>query len=419
MTGKERIKTVLAHKQADAVALDCGSTNVTGMHCRIVEALRRHYALDDHPVYAYEPGQMLGLVEDDLAEALGLDTKGCFPRTNGFGVPNEDWKPFKMPWGQTIMFPAGLADTISEKDGALYSYPQGDTTCPPSAKMPDCCFFFDSIERQQGEIDDDALNVDDNMEEYGEFSDADVAFWASEVDKAAASGRAVVASFGGMALGDVARIITPALKHPKGIRTVADWYMSTVIRQDYIHEQFDRQSALAVRNLEKIHAAVGDKVDVVYVCGTDFGTQISQFCSEETFRSLYLPYYKRMNDWIHTHTSWKTFKHSCGAVMPLIEGLIDSGFDILNPVQIAAADMDPRTLKERFGDRITFWGGGVDTQNTLPFGTPEDVHRQVCELCEIFGRDGGFVFNTVHNIQANVPVENVVAMFETLKEIRK
>ena len=419
MTGKERIQAVLAHKEADRIAVDFGSTNVSGIHCKVVEALRRHYGLDEHPVYAYEPGQMLGLIEDDLAEALGVDTKGCFARDNGFGIPNIDWKPFKMPWGQTVMLPARLADSIREIDGTLYGYPQGDNSLPPSGAMPELCYFFSYLERQEGEIDDDKLNVEDNLEEYGEVDDATLAYWKENVDKAAATGRAVVANFGGMALGDVARIITMALPHPKGIRSVADWYMSTIIRQDYIHEMFDRQSALAVSNLEKIYAALGDSVDVVYVCGTDFGTQISQFCSVETYRSLYMPYYQRMNDWIHSHTPWKTFKHSCGAVMPLMESFIDSGFDIINPVQIAAADMDPRTLKQRFGDRITFWGGGVDTQNTLPFGKPDDVRREVMELCDIFGRDGGFVFNTVHNIQANVPLENVVALFETLKEIRR
>lgn len=418
MTGKERIQAVLNHKAADRIALDFSSTNVTGMHCKVMEALRRHYGLDDHPVYVYEPGQMLGLMEDDLAEALGIDTIGCFSKDNNLGIANEDWKPYVMPWGQKIMFPARLADTLSCKDGALYGYPQGDTSLPPSVKMPESCYFFDCLERQPGEIDDDNLNVEDNLEEFGEIDEAGVRYWKEAVDKVADSGRAVVASFGGMALGDVARIITPALKHPKGIRSVAEWYMSTVIRQDYIHEMFDRQSELAIRNMEKIHAAVGNKVDVLYVCGTDFGTQISQFCSVDTYRELWLPYYKRMNDWVHEHTTWKTFKHSCGAVFPLMESFIDSGFDIINPVQIAAADMDPQRLKDTFGDRVTFWGGGINTQTTLPFGTPDDIRREVGKLCEIFGRDGGFVFNSIHNIQANVPVENVVALMDAIKEVR-
>jgi uroporphyrinogen-III decarboxylase len=157
-------------------------------------------------------------------------------------------------------------------------------------------------------------------------------------------------------------------------------------------------------------------MDVVWVCGTDFGTQTSTFCSLQTYEELYEPYYRKVNDWIHAHTAWKTFKHCCGAIENFMEALIESGFDIINPVQWNAAGMDPRRLKERYGERIVFWGGGVDTQRTLPFGSPEEVRRQVLSLCEIFAPGGGFVFNTVHNIQANTPVRNVVAMLDALDE---
>jgi len=122
-----------------------------------------------------------------------------------------------------------------------------------------------------------------------------------------------------------------------------------------------------------------------------------------------------MNDWIHKNTGWKTFKHSCGAILPLIPKFIEAGFDILNPVQINARDMDPVVLKDRFGDQVTFWGGGVDTQKVLSFGTPADVEKQVIDQCRILGKNGGFVFNTVHNVQANVPVENLVAMIESVR----
>lgn len=418
MTGKERIRTVLDHKEADRVAMDFGSTPVSGMHCRIVEALRRHYGLDDHPVYVHEAGQMLGYIEDDLAEALGIDTIGCFSPNNAIGVPNRDWKEYRMPWGQVVMLPARMADSFTEKNGGLYTYPEGDNTLPPSGYMPEGGYFFDSIERQNGEIDDDNLNVEDNLQEFGEVDDATLEYWKTTVNRAAESGRAVVAGFGGMALGDVARIISMAIREPRGIRSVAEWYMSTVCRPDYIKEMFDRISALAVRNLEKIHDVVGEKVDVVYVCGADFGTQTSQFLSVDTFRELYLPYYKRMNDWIHGNTTWKTFKHSCGAVYPLMDSFIDAGFDIINPVQIAAAGMDPQKLKDEFGSRITFWGGGINTQKTLPFGTPAEIREEVFRLCDIFSKDGGFVLNSIHNIQANVPVENVVALMEAIKEVR-
>ena len=191
--------------------------------------------------------------------------------------------------------------------------------------------------------------------------------------------------------------------------------MTTLTRPDYVHAIFERQTAIALRNLEAVHAVVGDDAQAVFLCGTDFGTQDSQFCSPETFRELYLPYYRRMNDWIHRHTAWKAFKHSCGAVLPLLDVFVEAGFDILNPVQINAAGMDPVVLKERYGDRLVFWGGGVDTQKVLPFARPEEVEAHVLRQCEILGKNGGFVFNPVHNIQANVPVQNVLAMVRGVK----
>jgi uroporphyrinogen-III decarboxylase len=126
-----------------------------------------------------------------------------------------------------------------------------------------------------------------------------------------------------------------------------------------------------------------------------------------------------VNDWVHEHTPWKTFIHSCGSVAALLPDIIDASFDILNPVQCSAAGMDAKGLKERFGAKLTFWGGGVDTQKTLPFGTPEQVRQEVKERIAIFGRGGGFIFNTVHNVQANTPQENLVALYETVKQSRR
>ena len=209
------------------------------------------------------------------------------------------------------------------------------------------------------------------------------------------------------------------LKQPKGIRDVAEWYMSTMIRPDYIHEVFARQTEIAIHNLNKIHEELTHQPDIVFICGTDFGTQDSQFCSIDTFRSLYMPYYQRINHWIHEHTGWKTFKHSCGAVEPLMESFIDSGFDIINPVQVNAAGMDPYHLKDRYGDRLIFWGGGVDTQHILPYGTPEQVKDNVKRNIEALAPGGGFVFSTIHNIQAEVPPQNVVALIEAFKEFGK
>jgi uroporphyrinogen-III decarboxylase len=131
-----------------------------------------------------------------------------------------------------------------------------------------------------------------------------------------------------------------------------------------------------------------------------------------------MPFHKRVNDWVHAHTPWKTFIHTCGSVIALLPDFIEAGFDILNPVQCSAAGMDPAVLKQRFGQQITFWGGGVDTQRTLPFGTADEVRAEVRERIRIFGPGGGFVFNTIHNLQARVPQENLLALFETVRDYR-
>jgi uroporphyrinogen-III decarboxylase len=224
--------------------------------------------------------------------------------------------------------------------------------------------------------------------------------------------------FRGTAFGDIAHVPAPWLKDPKGIRDIEEWYISTVSRKEYIKEVFAGQAEIALKNLKLFYQAVGDRVHVVYLDGADLAAQNTLFCSPQTYRELYLPFSKKLNDWIHANTGWKTMKHCCGACEPLIEGFIEAGFDILNPVQTSAKGMAPEHLIDRYGGRIVFWGGGVDTQQTLPFGTPDEVRRQVTERLRIFGQKGGFVFNTIHNIQCNTPIENVLAVFEALDRNR-
>jgi uroporphyrinogen-III decarboxylase len=192
--------------------------------------------------------------------------------------------------------------------------------------------------------------------------------------------------------------------------------MATVTHRDYIHRVFERQCEVALQNLDRLAAAVGNRVQVAFVTGTDFGTQTGQFLSVETYRQLYQPFHKAVNDRIHALTTWKPFIHSCGAVHPLIPEFIEAGFEVINPVQCSAKGMDPRTLKREFGKDLVFWGGGVDTQKTLPFGTPEEVYREVRERIEIFSEGGGYVFNSTHNVQSNVPTANLLAMFRAITD---
>ena len=412
---RDKVRCALNHQNAGSIPVDFGSTAVTSIHCRIVEALRNYYGLAPRPVKIVDAFQMLGEIDAELAEKIGVDCIGIGGPKDIFDLDTTRMHEQTTPWGQRVLVPEAM-DLTPDMRGDVYVYAGGDQNYPPSAVMPKGCYFINAIERQQP-IEEDRLDPEDNVEEFGLLTENDLAYYCAEADKAYQTGRAVVASFGGTALGDVAFVPGMGLKQPKGIRSVVEWYMSTAMRQDYLHQVFEKEIDIAIANYEKLWAALGDKIDVVLTCGTDFGSQESQFCSIDTFRELWLPHYRRMNDWIHQHTTWKIFKHSCGAIIPILPGLIEAGFDIINPVQINAKDMDSRRLKEEFGSQLTFWGGGVDTQKILPFGTPDEIRRHVMGQCEILGRDGGFVFNAVHNVQANVPVDNVVAMFDALKDI--
>ena len=415
----DSISTILAsisHNQPKRLAVDFGAANTTGIHCSVVAELRKHFGLEKQPVKVHEPIQMLGYIDDDLADAMGVDTVHCMPYTNGLGVPNTgDWKEWRTPWGQTVLVAEKLALKNAD-NGEVLAFPQGDINVPASAVMPSGGYFFDATNRQ-GEFDEDDPDVNDNTEEFALLADAEIASLKRWSEEARRHNRAVVASLPGTALGDVSSVPAMFMKNPKGIRDVAEWYISIAARPDFIHGIFERQTKVALQNLKNIHDNVGDAAfDVAFVCGTDFGTQISTFCSLDTFIELYQPYYRRINDWIHANTPWKTFKHSCGAIEPFIDALIDSGFDILNPVQCSATGMAPELLKEKYGKRVVFWGGGVDTQQTLPFGTPQEVRQQVLERCRIFSPGGGFVFNSIHNVQALTPTENMVALLDAVKE---
>ena len=410
---RERFLAALHHRQPSGVPIDFGGTAVTGIHATCVAALRDYYGLEKRPVKIHEPFQMLGLVEDDLRTAMGIDVVGVFARKTMFGFPADHWKTWRFH-GLEVLVPGDFNVTVEDRGDTLI-YPEGDTSVAPSGRMPEGGYFFDCIIRQNA-FDEEELDPEENMEEFTAISQEDLDHLAGSVKAAAETGRGVVASFGGTAFGDIALVPAPFLKHPKGIRDVAEWYVSTRSRQDYIHKIFQRQCEVAIQNLERIHAVIGDSVDAVFLCGTDFGTQTSTFCSESTFRNLYFPYYKQMNDWIHAHTQWRTFKHSCGSVIRFIPAMIEAGFDILNPVQCSATGMDPDKLKSTFGEELVFWGGGVDTQQVLPFRTTAEVREHVLRRCEVFARDGGFVFNSIHNIQAQTPVENIVAMLDAVAE---
>jgi hypothetical protein len=419
MTSRERIAAACAHAEPDKVPVDFGGGFQTGIHVSIVYQLRQALGLDPPgtPVKVVEVYQMLGEVAPDLAAALGVDTVSLHGTGTMFGFPQLTFKPWQLADGTPVLVPVDL-NTVPEPDGNLLQWPENDRTAAPSGRMPAGGHFFDAIVRQEP-IHESRLDPADNTEEFTPVDGDELAHYGALAEHLwKTSDRALFCSFGGLTFGDIALVPGVGMKRPRGIRDIEEWYVSTVTRPGYIHAVFERQAEVAVQNLERLYAAVGDRAAIVQTNGTDFGTQNGPFCSPKKYRELYLPYQQRVNGWIHAHTPWKTFMHCCGGIEPLLESIVEAGFDILNPVQCSARGMDPVELKRRFGSRLVFWGGGVNTQQTLPFGTPDEVADEVRRRIETFSPGGGFVFCSIHNVQAMTPLANMMAMFEAISEYR-
>lgn len=413
MTSKERVRAAFAHTQPDKVPVDFGGFCCSMVNAICVKELREHYGLPYQPPRINDMSTMTAYVDPDLADAMGCDVQQLYNYGDTYGHINTDWKEWSYR-GEPVLIPGNC---IVKEDGAggFYVYPQGDDSVAPSGHMPAGGYYFDNIERSP-EFDEDEAYIEEQLESYPPVTDAQIAYHKKVYEETRGTNRAIQVGIGGSGLGDANDIPGANVKNPRGIRSISEWYMAPLLYPDYVHEVFEAQSDRAIENFKKYFEAFGNDIDVAFICGTDFGTQRGPFLDPKVFDEFYLPYYKKMNDWIHQNTTWKTLKHSCGGIFPILPGLIKAGFDAINPVQCSAEGMDPQALKDTFGKDIVFWGGGVDTQKILPFGTPQEVKDQVKERCEIFNKDGGFVFNTIHNIQANTPLDNIVAMVDALKE---
>ncbi len=419
MNSRQRLERVLNFQEPDQIPLDLGATPVTGMHVSSVYNLRQALGLDPsgEPVRVTNIYQMLGEIKPDLADALGIDVIPLERPVQSFGIRNQGWKEWVTFDGTPVLVPEGF-NTRLEPNGDLLIYPQGDCSAEPSGRMPAGGYYVDAINRQQPLIEEQ-MDPADNLEEFALIPDEDLSFYSQQVDELYnTTDKAIAANPGGTGFGDIAQVPGVQLRSPRGIRDIQEWYMSVITRKEYIMSVFQGQMEVAVRNLERFYAAVGDKVSVVFMSGTDFGGQNSLMFSPDLYRDVFFPYQKQLNDWVHEHTGWKTFMHNDGAIKRMIPDYIEAGYDILNPVQWTAAAMDPEEIKRSYGGEIILWGAGVDTQKTLPFGTPSEVRQEVENICRIFGRNGGYVFSSVHNIQAGVPVENLLAYFDAFKKVR-
>jgi uroporphyrinogen decarboxylase len=392
MNSRERVLLAINHQEPDRVPIDLGGTRQSGIAASTYHRLKQ--LLDVRtPTRVFDVFQMLAEVERPVRERFGADVIGLYRPAVAFGIRNENWKPWQLFDGTPVEMPGGFQPVVG---------PSGDIVLlrdgQPIARMFHNGFYFDRLEKYPG-----AAHVDLATFQPPRLTDEDCEFYRAQAE----------ALYQNTDLAIVAPMGPPyELFYGLGTGDFESWIVTFATEDDYVAQLYEKLVSAWLENLHRFVDAVGNRVQIVQICD-DFGTQQAPFLSVKMFRERLLPFYRRGLQWIHQHTDMKVMLHSDGALYPLLPSLIEMGVDILNPVQTSANGMDPARLKAEFGDRIAFWGGSLDCQRTLPFGSPREVAHEVAEHLRVFKPGGGYLFAPVHNIQAGVPPENVVAMFDT------
>ncbi len=398
MNSRERVLRAINHQETDRVPIDLGGTRQSGIAASTYHKLKRRLGLDT-PTRVYDLYQMLAEVERPVMERFGADVIGLQRPAVAFGIRNEHWKPWRLFDGTPVEAPGGFEPVVEPGGDLLLSGPDGS----PMARMPNGGFYFDRLDKYPGaaHADPETLHPPLLTAEECDHLHARAEAYRQNTDLA------IIAAMG------------PPYELFFGLGTgdFQAWMITLATEPEYVEALYGRIVEAWLENLRRFTAAVGDRVQILQF-NDDLGTQDAPFLSPRMFRERIMPHYKRGLDWVHQNTRMKVFMHNDGAIFDFLPTLIEMGVDILNPVQTTAAGMDPRRLKAEFGDRLVFWGGSCDCQHTLSFGTPDEVAREVEESVRVFAPGGGYVLASVHNIQAGVPPENVVALFDTALSAR-
>jgi uroporphyrinogen decarboxylase len=401
VNSRERVRAALNFREPDRVPVDLGGTNSSGITVAAYAALKEQLCINTGEVLVHDVAQMLATVEAPVRERLGVDVVGLPNYEAGWGehwnVRNGDsYRLWTVPGGPDVMVPSTMS-TRSKPDGSTLLL---GANGQPVAQMPAGGHYFDPLPGADSETvpEPEDFSLPGSLpREAFEFYHRTAENLYRETD-CAVLGAAVGYGLFFLALGGF-----------------ENWLCAIMEQPDKVGAILDRAVECNIPVLEMYNQATGGYVEAV-MFADDLGTQDGEWLSPDIFRELFAPRYKRIFDWIHEHTDLKVFFHCCGSIPNLIETLIECGVDILNPVQTSAAGMDPRRLKDRFGGRVVFWGGGVDTQSVLPRGSLEEIESQVKERIGIFAPGGGFVFNPVHNIQPGVSPERILACFDSAKQ---
>jgi uroporphyrinogen decarboxylase len=402
MNSRERVRRILNHQEADRPAIDLGATRMTGTSAWSYRALKRLLGLPAERVRVFDLYQMLAEVEEPVLDAVGADFLMLPIDDLALGLDYGAWKPFTFWDGQTFDVPAGFAPRI-RPDGALESPRVKDG--PIEMRMPVGGRFFDLIPGERQDSFDIPHLDEPEWEIPAPFTDE---YLRGQEERArelnASTDRAIVAS--------------PPCHAPQGYAGTYHWAMKMATEPAHCRDYMMRQGEAEAYRWRQYLQAVGKYVEVVNISGNDYGTQDREMFRPSLWGEFYVPAWRLVTDVIHTFPDVKTWIHCCGSVPNLIPYFIAAGVDILNPVQWTAAGMDLRTLKAKYGQALTFWGGAISTQRTFPFGTAEDVAREARDVLDVMAPGGGFVVNPIHNILAEVPVENIVALYRTAQNYR-
>ncbi len=411
MNSRERILMACNHKEADRVPIDCGSMRSTGLSAITVNKLKEALHLDI-PCLMYDYQQQLAYTGDVLRERFHVDSMDVGEAF--IGDIKKDWKPWTLSDGTDCLVPSYL-DLRRQSDGTTLFYDASGIEIgkmPPDAVYPAQTYFpYGDEDEIPEELDANVysrnfwsnpclpfhLDITGNEDDYKKFVKT-VKEFRKKTDKALmiCIGHSFFETGGFIRRQD--NWLCDLMLDPGGVERLLD-----ALEEDYLAK------------LDHILSELWDDVDIVQF-GDDLGTQRGPWMAPEDIKRIFIPHYKALWDYVHQHSKAKVFMHSCGSISEMLGDLIDAGLDIINPVQTTAANMDPVMLKETFGKHLTFWGGGCECQGVLSNGTPEEVKDQVKRRLEIFGKDGGYVFNQIHNVVSNIPVENVIAMYDAAYE---
>jgi len=407
MTPRQRVLAALEHRPPDRVPLDLGGHRSSGIAAIAYAKLRRALHLPERPVRVYDPVQQLAIVDDDVLDLFGVDT---IELGRGFALDDDCWADWTLPDGTPCQMPRWC---LPRREGAQWSIRSASGRL--LARMPDGALYFEQCYWPFLEEDD----LDAIPEALGESMwtavasppgplvqgcDGDLVLAAGARRLRARTDRAILGLFGGN-----------LLEMGQFLYRNDRFFLLLAEQPQRAHEFLERITQMHLANLERYLRQVGPYIDII-VFGDDLGMQRGPQISPRMYEEFFKPRHARLWRRAKELAPVKVMLHCCGGVRPLLEHLIDAGLDAINPVQISCMGMESTALKADFGDRLTFWGGGCDTHLTLGRTTPQEIRDHVRRQIAIFNPGGGFVFQQVHNILADVPPENVIAMLKAARE---